>query len=277
MTQPASAVPEGRYAEVGDGLRIHYHEAGTGKPLLFLHGSGPGASGYSNFKLNYPFFAERGYRVIVPDTLGYGYSSKPENVDYTLDFLAGTVKRFLAGIGVDRCAVIGNSHGGALSIQLALDHPSVVKELVLMAPGGLEVREVYMKMEGIQAMMKAFFAKEGITRESMRKVFELQLFDPTLITDQLIEERYQIAVTQPKKVLSSMQVPHLSPRLSELAMPVFGLWGVDDKYCPVSGAMTLATQCKDARVTMLSRCGHWVMVEHADFFNRACLDFLNEE
>ena len=274
MTQPA--VPEGKYVDVGDGLRIHYHEAGSGPAVLFLHGSGPGASGWSNFRRNYPFFAERGFRALVPDTLGYGYSSKPENVDYTLDFLVGAVVRFLDALGVAECFVVGNSHGGAMSIGLALAQPARVKKLVLMAPGGLEEREAYMKMAGIRAMLKAFLGPDGITRESLRHVFGLQLFDPTQITDDIIEERLQIAELQPKKVLTSMVVPHLAPRLPEIACPVLGFWGVNDQFCPVTGAMTLANSCKRARVLLLSECGHWVMVEHTDLFNRTSVEFLGE-
>src|SRR5207245_2435083 len=123
-------VPEGHYADVGDGLRIHYHAEGDGFPVVFLHGSGPGASGWSNFRRNYPAFAAAGFRAIVPDTLGFGWSSKPEGptaeVTYTLDFLVAALRRFLDGIGVTRCAVIGNSHGGALAIKLALEDPARV-------------------------------------------------------------------------------------------------------------------------------------------------------
>jgi 4,5:9,10-diseco-3-hydroxy-5,9,17-trioxoandrosta-1(10),2-diene-4-oate hydrolase len=272
----AGAVPVGRYADVGGGRRVHFHEQGQGFPLLFLHGSGPGASGFSNFRGNFPFFAERGFRALVPDTLGYGHSSKPDDVDYTLDFLVGAVERFLEAQGVTECAVVGNSHGGAMSIALALKRPELVKKLVLMAPGGLEQREAYLEMKGIRTMVKAFMSPEGITRESMRKVFALQLFDAALVTDELIEERFQIAATQPKRVLTSMQVPHLAPELGKIQCPVFGLWGVNDQFCPVSGAMRIAEGCRDARVLVLSRCGHWVMVEHAALFNRMCLDFLEE-
>lgn len=272
----AKSVPEGKYCEIGDGLRIHYHEEGTGPVVLFLHGSGPGASGWSNFRRNYPVFAKAGFRTIVPDTLGYGYSSKPENVEYTLDFLVGAVERFLKAIGVTSCAVVGNSHGGAMSIKLALNRPDLVNKLVLMAPGGLEERERYMKMEGIVTMMKVFLGKEGITREGMRKVFGLQLFDPALVTDDILDERTEIAVLQPKKVLTSMVVPHLAPELHKLQCPIFALWGMDDKFCPVSGATRIAESCKRARVMLLTECGHWVMVEHADLFNRSCIDFLRD-
>ncbi|MGE0320959.1 MAG: alpha/beta fold hydrolase [Polyangiaceae bacterium] len=269
-------VPEGKYADVGDGLKMHYHEAGpdSGRVLLWIHGSGPGASGYSNFKRNYPYFAERGYRCIVADTLGYGYSSMPEEGDYSSAYLAGKYKQLLEAAGAEKACVIGNSQGGNLSIQLALDFPETVERLVLMAPGGLEQREVYMQMEGIQAMMKSFFAKEGITREGMRSTFKLQLFDEKLITDEIIEERFQIAQTQPKSVIAKMKVAYLAERLKELSCPVFGLWGVEDKFCPVSGAMTVAREVKGAKVMLVNGCGHWVMVEHAALFNSLCLQFL---
>jgi 4,5:9,10-diseco-3-hydroxy-5,9,17-trioxoandrosta-1(10),2-diene-4-oate hydrolase len=272
----ARPVPEGKFAEIGDGLRVHYHEAGNGPVVLFLHGSGPGASGWSNFRHNYPVFADAGFRTLVPDTLGYGYSSKPDGVDYVLDFLVGAVERFLAAVGVDRCAVVGNSHGGAMAVRLSLRRPELVQKLVLMAPGGLEDRETYMKMEGIRSMMKAFTDPAGITRESMRRVFQKQLYDESLVTDELLDERVSIAELQPKRVLTSMQVPNLAPELEKLACPVFALWGVNDKFCPMSGAVTIARSVPDSRTLLLSRCGHWVMVEKRDLFNDACTRFLQE-
>lgn len=270
------AVPEGEYIEIGDGLSVHYHAAGEGFPVVFLHGSGPGASGWSNFRRNYPAFAAAGLRAIVPDTLGYGYSSKPDDRDYTLDFLVGALRRFLDALGIARCAVVGNSHGGAMAVKLALDDPARVARLVLMAPGGLEEREVYMKMAGIRAMMKAFLGEGGLTRESLRGVFALQLYDPSLITDELLDERLEIARLQPRRVLASMQVPHLAPSLPALGCPLFALWGMNDQFCPPTGAWTIARACRQARVLTLSECGHWVMVEREALFNRLCIDFVKE-
>ena len=69
-------------------------------------------------------------------------------------------------------------------------------------------------------------------------------------------------------------VGSLAPRLPEISCPVFGLWGNEDQFCPVSGATTLAEACPDSRVLRISHCGHWVMVEHTATFNRLSLDFL---
>ncbi len=262
--------------DVGDGHRIHHLAAGSGPPVLFLHGSGPGASGYSNFKGNHPHLAEAGFRVFVPDTLGFGRSSKPENIDYAMPFLVEKLVRFLDAVGVRQCAVIGNSHGGALAISLALAHPERVSRLVLMAPGGLEERETYMKMDGIRAMMKAVLQKGGITRDALRDVLRLQLVDQRHLTDELVDERWAIAAEQPTRVLTTLAVPHLAPRLRELSCPVFALWGMDDRFCPVSGATTIARECAGSRVMLFNGCGHWVMVERAAIFNRLCIDFLKE-
>ena len=270
-----SAVPEGKYVDVGDGLQVHYHAEGSGFPVVFLHGSGPGASGWSNFRRNYPVFAAAGLHAVVVDTLGFGYSSKPDDVDYTLDFLVGKLRAALDALGISRCALVGNSHGGALAIKLALDDPGRVARLVLMAPGGLEEREVYMKMPGIRTMMKVFLAGD-LTRESLRRVFELQLYNSALVTDEILDERLEIARLQPKRVLTSLQVPHLAPLLSQLQCPIFALWGMDDQFCPSTGAITIARSCKQTRVLLLSEYGHWVMVEQAALFNRLCIDFVKE-
>ena len=270
------AVPEGKYAEVGKGITMHYHEAGSADRgvVLFVHGSGPGASGWSNFKGNYPFLAEQGYRAIVPDTMGYGYSTKPEEGAFSLDDVAAQYKGLLDSLGIERATVIGNSQGGAIAITMALNYPDLVDKLVLMAPGGLETRETYMEMEGIKAMIRVLY-KEGISKETMRKVFTLQLHDESKITEEVIEERFQVAMTQHRDNIARIRVANQEERLSEIRCPVLCFWGANDKFCPASGASKIASRCANARTMLISSCGHWVMVEYAKLFNELTLDFLN--
>ena len=102
MAAGSNPIPEGRYVTTDAGLSIHYHEAGIGDPIVFLHGSGPGASGYSNFKGNYSVFAANGYRAIVPDLPGFGLSSKPDT-NYVLDFFVEAVDGLVSKLGLGQC------------------------------------------------------------------------------------------------------------------------------------------------------------------------------
>jgi len=271
------ALPEGKYADVGAGITMHYHEAGSGErgAVLFIHGSGPGASGWSNFKGNYPVLAEQGYRTIVADTMGYGYSTKPEDGAFSLSDVAAQYKSLLDAVGVDRVTVVGNSQGGAIAIAMALDYPELVEKLVLMAPGGLEQRETYMEMEGIKAMIRVLY-KEGISKETMRKVFTLQLHDESKITDEVIEERFQVAMTQHKDNIARIRVANQEDRLSDIQCPVLCFWGANDKFCPSTGAAKIAERCRNSRTMLISACGHWVMVEYPTLFNTLTLAFLQD-
>jgi 4,5:9,10-diseco-3-hydroxy-5,9,17-trioxoandrosta-1(10),2-diene-4-oate hydrolase len=269
-----SPIPHGTFTEVDHGWTLHHHTYGAGHPVLFLHGSGPGASGWSNFRHNAPAFVAAGFQPILLDSLGYGLSSKPTDVPYTMEHMAGSAVRLMERLGHDRYTLVGNSQGGAQAIWIALNHPERVERLILMAPGGLEARETYMGLKGIRSMLRCIYGPEGITLEGMWKVFQKQLFDPSILTEEVVKHRFDVAMTQPRHVFESMRVPNQEDRLGELSCPVLGLWGTDDVFCPPSGAQKLATRCPHARVTLLNRCGHWVMVEHQPVFDRLCVDFL---
>ena len=272
-----SPIPVGHFVDIapvaGSAQRIHYHEQGEGEVVIFLHGAGTGASGYSNFKGNYPAVAQAGYRCIVPDLLGYGLSSKPDIEQYDLDFFIAGVKGLVDALGLKHITLLGNSLGGAVALGYALAHPQDVKRLILMAPGGVEDLDTYLAMPGIANMFKVYQSgKTGAA--AMRDVMTMQLFDPTLLTEDIINERAPIAETQTQAARSILKVPNMTERLHELRCPVFGFWGVNDQFNPVSGTTKLVDNCPQARIIVLNQCGHWVQVEHREMFNRACIDFL---
>ncbi|VVE70015.1 3-oxoacyl-ACP reductase [Pandoraea captiosa] len=267
------SIPRGSYVKTPSGIDLHYYDVGSGSPVIFIHGSGPGASGYSNFKGNYQEFADHGHRVIVFDLPGYGLSSKPADAEYVLDFFVDALKALLDSLGIGRCALVGNSLGGAVAIKYAVDRPDAVTHLVLMGPGGLEARERYFEMEGIQRMMNDF-AMDKLDRDGMRRLLSILVHDPRHVTEALLSERVPVCATQPKTVLSTMRVPDLTDRLSEIQCPVLGFWGSNDKFCPADGALKVLRECANARFVLVNQCGHWVMVEHSDLFNRTSLEFL---
>ena len=178
-------LPEHAYAECANGYRMHYIDQGEGPVVLWLHGSGPGASGHSNFKGNYPAIAEAGYRSIVLDIVGFGFSDKPEDEIYTLDFFVECAAQAMDAIGVERCTVVGNSLGGAIAIGLALARPEMVEKLVLMAPGGLSSMPEYQAMPGMQKMFQVYGSGEPVTHEVMKELFAFGLMhDPRHATDE---------------------------------------------------------------------------------------------
>ena len=265
--------PFGERRPLPGGFTLHYLESGSGDPVVFLHGSGPGASAYSNFKQNFPAVVQAGYRAVLPDMVGFGHSDKPSGVDYTLELFSRPILELLDALDIGSCVLVGNSLGGAVSLQIAIDQPARVRKLVLMAPGGIESRETYFGMPGIQKMVSGFVG-EGFDRAGLRRMLELLVFDSRHVTDELVEERFNVLQTQPKDVLARMRIPDLTSDLGKIRCPVLGFWGVDDQFMPLSGAEKMLRACPDSRFVLLSRCGHWAMVEHAGEFNRYLLDFL---
>lgn len=263
---------------VAGGYDIHLKEAGSGPAVVFLHGSGPGASGASNFRQNIDAFVSAGYRVILPDLIGYGASSKPEGIDYTLQLFTDTVYDALRQHGIERAHLVGNSLGGGIAIQMTLDHPEFAGRLILMAPGCIEEQASYFTMPGIAKMVSGFGSPDFNLDEQKRLVSNLVHPDfVARIPDALIAERFAVARTQPKDVLARMRTPNLGPRLGELGQPILVLWGLNDEFCPESGARHFLDQCANARCMTFTRTGHWVQVERAAEFNRYSIAFLHEQ
>lgn len=277
MAALTNGPPEGRYVQAGP-IRMHLLEYGPedGRPVVFLHGSGPGNSAWANFHLNALRFAGAGYRVVLPDLVGFGYTDKPVDLgDYTLQLFCDTLMAGLDAAGVERCSFVGNSLGGGIAIQIALDRPDFADKLILMGPGCLEPQADYFQMPGIAKMMAA--AGAGITRDNLGEVLRNFVFDPKHVTEELLDMRWAVAETQPKEVLTTMKTPALGPRMQELQQPILTFWGADDAFMPPQGKQTCVRANAHSRLVEINACGHWVMIEHHRLFNAYAIDFLDHD
>ena len=264
---------EATYAVEGD-YTIALKEAGAGPAVVFIHGSGPGASSASNFRGNIDAFVEAGFRVILPDLIGYGESSKPEGIDYTLQLFTDTLLDALRQHGVESAILVGNSLGGGIAIQIALDHPDFVHSMILMAPGCIEPQAAYFEMPGIAKMVSGFGGPDFNLEEQRRLVSNLVHPDfAGQIPDSLVEERFAVAKDQPKDVLARMRTPDLGPRLGELTQPILVMWGLQDEFCPERGARLFHEAGCDVRTMTFNNVGHWVQVERAEEFNAHAIAF----
>lgn len=287
MTQDACTpeypgFPVGKFAKVNGGaLDFHYHEFGTPsseKPsLLFLHGSGPGASGYSNFRNNWPAFVTAGYHALIVDYIGYGHSSKPVDFLYSNVNQVAILDEFLVGKDVSQVVPIGNSLGGFFALQYALTYPDKVPRLIGMAPGGIEdVAKWIGESPGMQAMGAAVRSSGGFDRDNFRALLTLIVKDQSHLTDQVIDERLPIAQRQPVEVYTTMDYTPIWDRLDEIAVPVLGFWGFYDQFLPARHGLVMQEKIRDCRMIMSNRAGHWFMIEEPEMFNAACLAFLAE-
>lgn len=265
-----------QFAAVGD-LKIFYAEAGAGDPVICVHGTGPGASGVSNFAANIDALAER-FRVIVPDLPRFGRSSKVVITEPRLDYLSGVIRGLMGALGLGSAHFVGNSMGGQAALKLAIDSPERVGRLVLVAPAPLR-HSVFTPMPADAVrQISGYYQGEGPSREKMRLLLTSLVHNPAVVTQELIDQRYAASIEPEVLAVNSgppWAVQSLDGELVRATAPALLVWGIDDRASPFDQAITMLRQMPDARLHVFARCGHSVQLEYPDEFNRLVLDFLH--
>jgi pimeloyl-ACP methyl ester carboxylesterase len=143
----------------GQGLRMAYMDvppsgASNGRVVVLMHGKNFGGYYWRDVA---QALAAAGYRVIVPDQIGWGKSSKPE-IRYSFQLLAANTAQLLDALGIKTAAVVGHSTGGMLAVRFALTYPERVTQLVLEDPIGLEDYRVYIPPQTDETLYRAELA-----------------------------------------------------------------------------------------------------------------------
>lgn len=261
-----------RMVEAGDTV-LHVSESGDGFPLVWLHGSGPGASGLSNFRGNLPAFQH--HRNLVFDHPRFGDSSRP-TVDGPLIQHSGTrVLAALDALGIDEFSLVGNSYGGGVAAWIAATASDRVRELVLMAPGGLTPKTVQGHQDmpyGIQLIGKAM--TEGVDRDLMREFVSVMVHDQSNVTDRLVEERLAAALKNNPEIEGIPVMGDLTDLLPDITAKTLIIWGREDKFLLPSWSVLWLEAIQDAELHVFPRCGHWAQYERLEEFNTLTRDFL---
>lgn len=257
--------------------QIHYHEAGEGPVVLFVHGSGPGAGGWSNFVRNLDHFA-KSYRVIALDLPNFGRSSKVEvPVTGVYSYYSQVILQFLDVLQIPSVSLIGNSLGGGISIKVTLDQPERVQKLVLMGSGGGLPLISPTPSEGIKAAMH-YYEPPGPSKDKLREFLQMMVYDSASVTEELVEQRYQASIQADIVPLITKSRPpgqeRLFPRLGEIGQPTLLLWGRDDRAVSLDNAFIMLKLMRNVRLHVFSECGHWVQWEKATEFNNLVSEFL---
>jgi 4,5:9,10-diseco-3-hydroxy-5,9,17-trioxoandrosta-1(10),2-diene-4-oate hydrolase len=265
-------------------MTLHFHRAGPvgATPVVFLHGGGPGASAQSNFGRTIPVFAKR-FDTLAVDQPGYGGSELGSLTTQYFTHSADALAALLDEVGLERVDLIGNSLGGGTAVRFALRHPSRAGRLLLMGPGGLSLNVFAADpTEGVKRL-GAFGA--GPTRERMAAFLRTLVFDPSVITDELIDDRLAAASTPAAlRALREMGASFTDPARFEdgllwrdahrLRNEVLLVWGREDRVNPLDGALVALKLIRRCRLHVFGGCGHWAHLEKFDEFNRLAFDFL---
>ncbi|WP_245548313.1 alpha/beta fold hydrolase [Nocardia pneumoniae] len=278
-------VGTGRTVRVG-GREIFFSAAGSGPPVVLLHGGGPGATGLSNYSRNIDALARR-FRVIVPDMPGYGRSAKWIDQSDPFGYLARAVGGLLDELGIASAHMVGNSYGGAAALRLAMDRPEKVGRMVLMGPGGVgSTRAVPTK--GLQELLN-YYPGSGPSREKIiRFIRQYLVFDGAAVPDELIEERYRASIDpevianpplrRPSGPLALRTLWRMDftrdSRLRQVTHPTLVLWGAADKVNRPDGGRMLADAMPNCDLYVAANIGHWVQWERAELFNTLATEFL---
>ena len=265
---------------------IHLVEAGSGSPLLMLHGGGPGASGVSNYSRNIAALARR-FRVLVPDLPGYGKSDKALSRTDPFGDLAESMLGLLDALGVRRAAVVGNSLGGACALRMALERPQRISRLVLMGPGGIGTSRS-LPTPGLRRLF-GYYEGDGPTIEKMRAFIRDDLvYDGRAIPDDVIRTRFESSIDREVVANPPLRRPRgwsalmrmdltRDPRLAGLQTPTLVLWGTEDRVNRPNGGRLLQRRMPNCDLHLFSRTGHWVQWERAEEFNAVTTAFLSQQ
>lgn len=256
------------------GIETNYHETGRGFPVLMLHGSGVGVSGYANWRYTMPEIG-RQFRAIAMDIAGFGYSACPPNAQYSLDYWVDHVIRFLDALGIEKTHLLGNSFGGALALAVTARHPSRVARTVLMGSIGTNFTST-----------STFNAGHGYEPaiERMRTLLRNFTYYPESITDEAVQLRYETSMrpgyqsTFEKLFPGSREQKKLAmitpnERIQAIESQVLLIHGREDRVVPTETSERLFRLISRSELHLFGQCGHWSHVDQAPRFNQLVLDF----
>lgn len=243
-----------------DGYGVHVVERGQGSPLLLLHGFGGGTYHYDALAAH----LSRAHRVIAVDLKGFGYSQRDASTGLSHADQVAMLAHLLPTLGIEHAVVVGHSMGGAIAQRLAVTHPDAVDALVLIAsaPGH---RRMGRQAAGPATLMRPLLPSLG--KLAADRLLAASFYDRTRLTPE-IRDQY----LRPARLRGSMDGLMTMIRdaandepvdLARITQPVLLLYGADDRVVPLEVATELRERIPHARLVVIDRAAHLLLVERA--------------
>lgn len=264
----------------------HLYRSGEGEAVLLIHGSGPGATAFSNWQHALNVMNTR-YHVLAPDLIGFGESAHPDppprGIRAWMRLWVDQLLGLMDELSIERAHLVGNSLGGAIALHLVMESPERFEKVVLMGPAGAPF-ELTTELDRIWGFY------DDPEPAQLRNAIRWFAYDDHFISDRLeaiTEMRYQAAM-QPE-VRRSYEAMFPSPRqvhvddliipptaLRRMHHPVLLLHGFHDPIVPYTTSLYFMTHLPNASMHVIGPCSHWIQIEHKDVFHKLVLDFLEK-
>jgi pimeloyl-ACP methyl ester carboxylesterase len=255
------------------GQKIYYAEAGSGPVVILLHGLG---GDNNNWRATVPALAGK-FHVYAPDQIGFGQSDKPMinfRVATLVDFLSGFYKK----MGISQATLVGNSLGGWVAMDFALQYPDKVNRLVLVDSAGYSPKRTGSPPLDREVLLGLNPSSIAGTKQLMSIVFH----NPAFATDQVAEQVFTQHLRKNDGYTINSFIDSLlrgedvlDGKLGGIKAPTLIIWGHDDMLTPLPVSKALAEDISGSRTVVLDSCGHVPEMECAAPFNEALLKFLS--
>ncbi|MEE9095828.1 alpha/beta fold hydrolase [Pseudarthrobacter phenanthrenivorans] len=252
--------------------------------LVLLHGSGPGATAWSNFGPNIMTLSSQ-FRVLAIDMPGWGESHPMRVRDRDH---AATLVEILDKLEIERIAVVGNSMGAVTSLAFAARYPERVTHVVTMGAAMVGQRMLFGPADGPSEGLKVLFqAYRDPSPQNMARLVDVMTFDSGSDSQDVAIERSRNTLKYPQhrenfvadldEHLPIILKPATQDEIARIKVPVLLIHGRDDRVLNVEHSLRLVGAIENARLVIINRCGHWVQLEHADEFNRTVASFIAQQ
>jgi pimeloyl-ACP methyl ester carboxylesterase len=232
-----------------EGFRLHYEAEGpaNGPVVVLVHGLGGSAEDWRNLA---PYLAKAGYRVYMPDLLGYGHSPMPADFSYSVRAEAGIVVGFLDALHLKQVDLGGWSMGGWIVQLVAAEHPERVRRLMLFDAAGLDVKPDWNTALFAPATPAQLDRLEALLSPHPQSIPGFVARDILRIVRQRgwVVRRAIASMLTGRDVTNSL--------LPKLKMPVFIAWGEEDRIFPLAQGETMHHLVSQSELDVFAGCGH---------------------
>ncbi len=275
-------VEHSRIAEV-NGLRVHYQEAGDpdAPPVLLIHGFLSSTFVWSRVFLE---IAAAGFRVIAPDLIGYGYSDKPRNFDYTIESQAKVIAGLIERLQCKGAILIGSSYGGAIAATVALNRPWLVTKLVMVGAVSNNEPKRYLMMRLVRTPLigdvvsPLLASSRRLLRARMKRIYDRhqQVLDEFRVDARFLPLRAAGTHRAIIRTVRNWDANRIQREAHLIKQPTLLLWGDDDPDVPLRDGEELQRKISESRLIVFKDCGHHPQEEYPEAFTEAVLEFCGE-